>query len=176
MLGSEGLHTFDMSGQSFLWVKNFGVLDSGFLTEVPAAQWEYASSPVIHNGVIVIQADVQKDSFLAAFDVTTGRELWRTPRQGCPHVGHPDHHHEVGGRAQILVNGWRHIGAHTASQRARKSGDSRGVATSGPDTRKPVVGFVFFFITNAHGFDVACLRRARDGDRRYLTGAQRDNQ
>ena len=70
MLGSEGLHTFDLNGK-LIWKKDLGVLDSGFYM-VPTAQWEFSSSPVIHDGVIVIQADVQKESFLAAFDVKTG--------------------------------------------------------------------------------------------------------
>jgi hypothetical protein len=47
--GSEGLHVYDLSGKR-LWSKNFGVLDSGFF-ETPEAQWGFASSPVIHNGV-----------------------------------------------------------------------------------------------------------------------------
>ena len=58
MLGSEGLYAFDMNGKE-LWTKDFGVLDSGFYM-APAAQWEFASSPVIHDGKLVIQADVQK--------------------------------------------------------------------------------------------------------------------
>src|SRR5262245_56234046 len=57
--GSEGLHVFDLSGKP-LWSKNFGVLDSGFF-ETPEAQWGFASSPIIHNGVLLIQADVQKN-------------------------------------------------------------------------------------------------------------------
>jgi hypothetical protein len=47
--GSEGLHVYDLSGKR-LWSKSFGVLDSGFF-EVPEAQWGFASSPIIHNGV-----------------------------------------------------------------------------------------------------------------------------
>ena len=39
---------------------------------VPAAQWGFASSPVIHRDRIVLQVDVQKDSFLGAF-VAEGR-------------------------------------------------------------------------------------------------------
>src|SRR5262245_42143177 len=109
MLGSEGLYTYDMEGK-LLWKKDLGVMDSGFYM-VPEAQWEYGSSPVIHDGVIVVQADVQKNSFLAAFDVTSGKELWRTARQDVPTWGTPTIH-KVGDQTQILVNGWRHIGAY----------------------------------------------------------------
>jgi len=60
-----------------------GVLDAGFY-QVPEAQWETGSSPVLHDGIVVIQADVQKGSFLAAFDASNGRELWRQSRSDVP--------------------------------------------------------------------------------------------
>jgi hypothetical protein len=82
--GSEGLLTYDLNGK-LLWKKDFGVLDSGFYM-VPAAQWGFASSPVIHDDMVIIQADVQKNSFLAAFDIRTGKELWHTPRNDVPCV------------------------------------------------------------------------------------------
>jgi len=73
MFGSEGLYAYSLTGD-VLWKKDFGRLDSGFYM-VPDAQWGFASSPIIHNGRVIIQADVQKGSFVAAFDVRTGREL-----------------------------------------------------------------------------------------------------
>ena len=109
MLGSEGLFAFNMKGKQ-LWKVDLGVLDSGFFM-VPAAQWEFGSSPIIHDGKIIIQADVQKGSFLGAFDVKTGKELWRTPRTDVPTWSTPTIH-VVGGKTQILVNGWRHMGAY----------------------------------------------------------------
>ncbi|CAN5883150.1 hypothetical protein BH24ACI4_BH24ACI4_14450 [soil metagenome] len=60
---------------------------------------------------MVVQADVQKGSFLAAFDARDGRELWRQTRDDVPTWGPPTLH-EVGGRAQLLVNGMRHVGAY----------------------------------------------------------------
>ena len=76
--GSEGLFCYDMDGNP-LWKKDFGVLDSAFFM-VPTAQWGFASSPVVNEGVVIIQADVMKGSFLAAFEVKTGKEIWRTAR------------------------------------------------------------------------------------------------
>jgi outer membrane protein assembly factor BamB len=78
--GSEGLFAYDLNGE-LLWKKDFGTLDSGFYM-VPSAQWGFASSPVIFEDTVIIQADVQKNSFLAALDVRTGKELWRTPKGG----------------------------------------------------------------------------------------------
>jgi outer membrane protein assembly factor BamB len=37
----------------------------------------------------IIQADVQKDSFVAALDIETGKEIWRTPRNDVPTFGSP---------------------------------------------------------------------------------------
>ena len=54
---------------------------------------------------------MQKGSFLAAFDAATGRELWRTTRDDVPTWGTPTVH-VVNGRAQLIVNGMRHIGAY----------------------------------------------------------------
>ena len=86
--GSEGLYAFDLTGK-LLWKKDLGVLDAGFFM-VPEAQWETGSSPVLHDNVVVVQADVQKDSFLAAFDARDGKELWRTSRTDVPDLGHAD--------------------------------------------------------------------------------------
>jgi len=85
--GSEGLYSYDFNG-GLLWKKNFGVLDSGFYT-APDAQWGFASSPVIFENMVILQADVQKNSFLAALDASTGKELWRVPRNDVPTWGTP---------------------------------------------------------------------------------------
>jgi outer membrane protein assembly factor BamB len=145
MLGSEGLHTFDMNGKP-LWKKDLGVLDSGYF-QVPAAQWEFSSSPIIHDGVIVIQADVQQNSFIAAFDVRTGNELWRTARADVPTFGTPTIH-DVAGRTQILVNGWKHMGAYDF-----KTGREIWRMAGGGDipVPTPIVGHGLVYITNSHG-------------------------
>jgi outer membrane protein assembly factor BamB len=78
MFGSEGLFAYDTRG-TLLWKKDLGLLESSYF-QVPEAQWGFASSPVIHGDRVIVQADVLKGSFLAAFDIATGRELWRTER------------------------------------------------------------------------------------------------
>lgn len=85
--GSEGLCGYDLKGK-LLWKKDLGILDEGYFL-APSAQWGSASPPVIHEGRVIVLADVQKDSFLAAIDVNTGRELWRTPRKDVPTFGTP---------------------------------------------------------------------------------------
>jgi outer membrane protein assembly factor BamB len=145
IFGSEGMHAYDHNG-NLLWKKDLGVLDAGYF-RVPEAQWGYASSPVIHEGKVIVQADVQKGSFLAAFDLATGRELWRTPRADVPTWGTPTVL-TADGRTQVVVNGWKHIGGYDLAD-----GRELWRMTGGGDipVPTPVVGHGLIFITNAHG-------------------------
>lgn len=149
---SEGLYVYSMDGD-LLWKKDLGTLDSGYFA-VPAAQWEFASSPVIHDGKLILQCDIQKGSFLAAFDVKDGKELWRTPREEVPTWSTPTVH-EGSGRKQIICNGWKHIGGYDF-----ETGKELWRMTGGGDipTPTPVVWKAtnkdetdLIFITNAHG-------------------------
>jgi outer membrane protein assembly factor BamB len=145
LFGAEGMYVYDMKGK-LLWKKDLGRLDAGFF-RAPEAQWGYASSPIIHAGRIIVQADVQKDSFLAAFDVKTGRELWRTPRADVPTFGTPAIYMS-NGRAQIVVNGWKHIGGYDF-----ETGKEVWKLVGGGDipVPTPVVAHNLIFVTNAHG-------------------------
>ena len=146
MLGSEGLFAFDMKG-ALKWKKDFGVLDSGYFM-APTAQWGFASSPVIHQGRVIIQADVQKNSFIGAFDLATGKELWRTARQDVPTWSTPAIH-RVGKTTQVLVNGWRHMGAYDFETGA-EIWKLKSVGGDIP-VPVPVVGNGMVYITSAHG-------------------------
>ena len=143
--GSEGLYAYDLKGK-LLWQKDLGVLDAGFYM-VPGAQWETGSSPVLHDGMVVIQADVQKGSFLAMFDAKDGREVWRVARTDVPTWSTPTIH-TVNGQTQILVNGMRQVGAYDF-----KTGREIWKLSGGGDipVPTPVVSDGIVYITNAHG-------------------------
>jgi outer membrane protein assembly factor BamB len=102
LFGSEGLYAFDMDGR-LLWKKDLGVLDSGWFYD-PTYQWGFSSSPVIHGESVIVQVDIQKGSFIAAWDLATGRELWRTPREEISTWGTPT---IVGGAPadELVTNG-----------------------------------------------------------------------
>jgi DNA gyrase/topoisomerase IV subunit A len=51
---------------------------------------------------VIVQADVQKGSFLAMFDAKDGREVWRVTRTDVPTWSTPTIH-TVNGRTQIIV-------------------------------------------------------------------------
>jgi outer membrane protein assembly factor BamB len=165
--GSEGLYAYDMKGKP-LWKKDLGVLDAGWFTD-PSYQWETGSSPIIHNDVVVVQADVQKGSFLAAFDARDGRELWRAARNEVPTWGTPTVH-EVGGRTQLAVNGWHHTGGYDFT-----TGKEIWKIAAGGDIPipTPVVQDGLIYITNAHGpkAPVYAVRETATGDITPAEGA-----
>ena len=70
------------------WRKEIGALDAGWFLD-PGYQWGHASSPVIYEGTVILQADQQVDSFIAAYDIETGEELWRTLRDEISTWGTP---------------------------------------------------------------------------------------
>ena len=80
--GSEGLYAYDMDGR-LLWKADLGRVDAGWPYD-PDYQWGVASSPVIHRNLVIVQCDNQDDSFIAAFNLETGREMWRTSRDEVP--------------------------------------------------------------------------------------------
>ena len=121
-------------------------MDSGFFS-VKSAQWGFASSPVIHGGKVIVQCDVQTNSFIASFDINDGRELWRTERRDVPTWSTPTVT-EVGNATQILVNGWHHTGSYDF-----QAGKEIWKMDGGGDipVPTPIVGHGFGYFTSAHG-------------------------
>ena len=143
--GSEGLYCFDMDGNQ-IWQKDLGLMDSGAF-DVPEIQWGYGSSPTIHDEKVVIQCDVNNQSFLAVLDVKTGEELWRKNRDETPGWGTPTMA-PYGDKSQIILNGYKHIGGYDFN-----NGDELWKMRGGGDipVPRPVLGHGMVFITNAHG-------------------------
>ncbi len=79
---SEGLYCYDLDGK-LLWKKNLGVLDSGWFFDADF-QWGFAGSPILFNDLVIVQCDVQKGSFIAAYRLADGAQVWRTPREEIP--------------------------------------------------------------------------------------------
>jgi len=52
-------------------------------------QWEHGSSPIIYRDLVIVQADVQKDSFIAAYSLKSGKLVWKTPREAISSWGTP---------------------------------------------------------------------------------------
>jgi outer membrane protein assembly factor BamB len=143
--GSEGLYCYDYEG-NLVWKKNFGVLKSVAYNYV-AAEWEFASSPIIYNGVLVIQCDVLENSFLAAYDLKSGKELWKTSRDEYPGWCTPNIYKD-GEKTRIAVNGYKHRGGYDF-----ETGKEIWKMSGGGDVPipTPVIGKDLIYFNSAHG-------------------------
>jgi outer membrane protein assembly factor BamB len=143
--GSEGLYCYDYDG-NLIWKKSFGVLKS-VAYNYTAAEWEFASSPVIYNGVLIIQCDVLENSFLAAYDLKSGKELWKTKRDELPGWSTPNIY-TISGRTIVAVNGYKHRGGYDF-----KTGEEIWKMSGGGDVPipTPVIGKDLMYFNSAHG-------------------------
>jgi outer membrane protein assembly factor BamB len=95
--GSRGLFGLTLDGE-VLWAKQLGETDI-------FNDFGEGSTPALHGGSVFVQWDEQGPSFVAAFDVKTGDEVWSRPREaadsswGSPTVA------VVDGKAQVILNG-----------------------------------------------------------------------
>ncbi len=85
--GSQGIHAYDVDG-GLRWSVDLGRVDMGAY-DIPAYEWGPASSPIIWNGMVIVQCDTQADSFLLALNAETGETMWKTDRQELPSWGTP---------------------------------------------------------------------------------------
>jgi outer membrane protein assembly factor BamB len=145
VFGSIGLlAAWDVSGKP-LWTKDIGVIDNGWFLD-PAYQWGHSSSPIIYRNSVIVQADGQKGSYLAAFDLSSGRQLWRTEREneistwGTPTIL------QAKGRDEIVTNGTKVRGYDAATGKL--------LWTLGPNSEvtvgTPVVGDGLVFVTGGY--------------------------
>ena len=104
--GSEGLFAYSVEGK-LLWKKDLGLQNAGWFFD-PDSEWGAASSPVIYKNSVIVQCDRQKDSFIAAFDLKDGKELWRTARAEIPAWGTPTIA-TAEGRSEMITNGSKAI-------------------------------------------------------------------
>ena len=102
---SEGLFCYDFDGK-LLWQQDLGVLGSGWFFD-PTYEWGFASSPIIHDGRVIVQVDIYSGSFIGAWDLETGKLAWRTERDEIPTWSTPNilPSSKPGGPAEIVTNG-----------------------------------------------------------------------
>lgn len=98
--GSRGLYAYTLDGQ-LAWQKDLGQLR--MYQTFGEGAW-----PTIVGNRLLIVFDHEGESFLIAFDKSTGKELWRVPRQGNTNWSGPfvtTHN----GRQQIVVSASREV-------------------------------------------------------------------
>jgi outer membrane protein assembly factor BamB len=142
--GSEGLYAYDVDGK-LLWTRDLGVLNAGWFYD-PDYEWGIGSSPIIWKNLVIVQCDIQKNSFLAAFDVATGAPVWRTAREEIPSWSTPTVF-ETTGRAELVTQATtftRGYDPATGRELWRLSGNSEITIPT------PVVGPGFVIVTNGY--------------------------
>jgi len=142
--GSEGLFCYDFNGK-FLWKQDLGVLNAGWFYD-PDYEWGMASSPVIYKNMVIVQVDIQKNSFIAAFHLKDGKQVWRTWRDEIPSWGTPTIH-EDGVRAQVIANATNFIRGYdalTGAELWRLSRNSEITSTT------PFVGQGLIFVVGGY--------------------------
>lgn len=99
---TAGIACLNLEGE-VLWKHRLGGLNASSPND-PSAQWSFASSPVIYRDSVILQVDVFEGPYLAAWDLASGKELWRTRRDGPPSWSTPTLM-SSGGSDELVVNG-----------------------------------------------------------------------
>lgn len=74
-------------------------------------EYGYAPSPLLYDSAVIAVAEFDGGSWLAAFERTTGKELWRTPRPRSISFSSPVVA-RVQGQDQLLISGSRQIASY----------------------------------------------------------------
>ena len=162
VFGSAGLlMAWDINGKE-LWRVNLGVLDSGWFLD-PAFQWGHSSSPILYRNSVILQADVQKGSYIAAWDLATGKPLWKTARTDeVSSWGTPTIVRAADGHEELVTNGTKVRGYDPANGRL--------LWTLGPNSEvtvgSPVAGNGLVFVTGGYPpvRPVYAIRPGAEGD------------
>jgi len=146
--GSQGLYTFDWKG-TLLWSKDLGPMNAGWFYD-PDYEWGSASSPIIYKNMAIVQCDIQKNSFIAAIDLKTGKQIWRTERDEIPSWGTPTiyenpatKHNELITHATKFIRGYDPM---TGKELWRLGPNSEVTAPT------PFVAHDLIFVTNGYRF------------------------
>jgi len=140
---SEGLYCYDMDG-NLVWEKDLGVINQG---SSPRGHWGGGPSTVIHKDMLIVQCDHHEQSFLAAYNINNGEEIWKTNRDENPTWSTPQVY-DGKDYPQIICNGYKHIGAYDI-----QTGKEIWKMKGGGDIPVPIpiVSDDLIFITNGHG-------------------------
>lgn len=144
--GSEGLYCYDMAGK-LLWEKNMGILNPGPYTD-PGVEWGYASSPVIYDDKILIQCDIPGKPYIAALELSTGKELWRTSRTNEVSTWCTPAVYSKNGKTQVIANGYNQICGYEIETGKQIWRLSRGGDAPAPT---PVIANDLIYLNSAHG-------------------------
>jgi outer membrane protein assembly factor BamB len=161
--GSEGLYCYDFEGK-LLWKRDLGPLHSAYLVD-PSYQWNTASSPIIHKNLIILQVDLLENSFMAALDISTGKDVWRVSRDEVPGWATPLIYEGPTGTELVTLapNYARGYDPDTGKELWRLGKHSTYA------TPAPIAGLGMVFMTSGSGNSVQPIYALRPGARGDIT-------
>jgi outer membrane protein assembly factor BamB len=170
--GSEGLYAYDTKG-NLVWKQDLGLLNAGWFFD-PDYEWGLASSPILYRDLVIVQADIQKNSFLAAFRLNDGKQVWKTMRDEIPSWGTPTIY-EDRLRPELITHATRFIRGYdpvTGKELWRLSGNSEITAPT------PIVANGLIYVTNGYrGIQpIYAIRPGASGDISLKEGQEKSDQ
>lgn len=140
--------------------------------------WDLSTSPVLTSGRVIVAVMQEGDSYLAAFELATGKEIWKQPRNYVC-ARETDHAYttpeivSIDGLPQLVVWGADHLTGHDLAT-GQVLWDCGGF---NPDNRgswrviaSPAIEDGIAFVPYGRGDYVAAVRLGGDGD---ITSAAR---
>ena len=166
--GSEGLYAYDMHG-TLLWKQDLGILDPGYAGQ-PDLSWGFATSPIIYRDLVILQCDIQQNSFIIAFNAKDGTRAWRADRDELPAWSTPAVH-EGKARTDLVTSGSKYYRGYdpiTGRELWRLRDDTQVKVPS------PVIAGELFFLSggNPRGRDFYAVRAGASGDISVTSGQQ----
>jgi outer membrane protein assembly factor BamB len=154
--GSRGLFCYTLAGE-LVWQRDFTALS--MFREFGEGAWT-----ALDGEKLLVLLDQEGDSFLLALDKNTGRELWRTPRQGNTNWSGPYvTSHE--GRKQVIVSASREVCAYDL-ETGKQIWSARGLGQNTIPAPLAWDGLVFV-MSGFRNPNMMAIRLGREGD---LTG------
>jgi outer membrane protein assembly factor BamB len=143
--GSEGLYCLDIDG-NLLWQKDFGKLHSGPY-DAPTLEWGFASSPIIHDGKVILQCDCLNTGFISILNVVDGSEILRIKRDDVATWSTPTVI-TTETETQLVCNGYRQMAGYDL-----KTGQQLWTLHGGGDVPvpAPLVAHGLIYLSSGHG-------------------------
>lgn len=98
--GNTGLFCFDLKGK-LLWQQKWDARKTRY-------GWGTAASPIVYKDRLYVLNDNDEQSFLAAFDKRTGKQIWRVEREVGTNWATP-YIWENGQRTELIISGTKAV-------------------------------------------------------------------
>ncbi|MBN1805006.1 MAG: PQQ-binding-like beta-propeller repeat protein [Sedimentisphaerales bacterium] len=155
--GSAGLYCIDFEGNE-VWQRDIGLFRV-------RGGWGSAASPVLFQNTVIVNCDSDDDSYIAAFEKSTGNPVWRTERDEGASWGTP-YLFKAGGRTTVVTNATKRMRGYDAETGALLWECKGGSMISVPS---PVSAGGLVFLSSGHSLSfsrhpIIAVRAGATGD------------